>query len=96
MEMGRYSKEFKEQVVLKILNNETTIRDISTELEVHYTTVRDWVRSYRMKKDEAFPGSGNRSETDERLMKLMRENTNLKEENEFLKKAAAFFAKSQK
>ena len=94
--MSKFSKQFKEQVVLKILNEERTIREMSDELEVHYTTVRDWVRSYRKKKEEAFPGSGNRSESDDKLMKLMKENAALKEENEFLKKAAAFFAKSQK
>jgi transposase len=94
--MSKFNKQFKEQVVLKILNKESTIREMSTELEVHYTTVRDWVRSYREKKGEAFPGSGKRSESDEKLMKVMRENAELKEENEFLKKAAAFFAKNQK
>lgn len=29
-------------------------------------------------------------------MRILKENTDLKEENEFLKKAAAFFAKNQK
>jgi len=92
----RYGKELKEQAVLRILNQETTIKKISEELDVHYTTVRDWVREYRKKKDEAFPGSGHRSASDAELMKLLKENADLKEENEFLKKAAAFFAKSQK
>ena len=92
----RYGKELKEQAVLRILNQETTIKKISEELDVHYTTVRDWVREYRKKKDEAFPGSGHRSASDADLMKLLKENADLKEENEFLKKAAAFFAKSQK
>ncbi len=92
----KYGKEMKDQVVLRILNKETTIREMSEELEVHYTTVRDWVRQYRKKKDESFPGSGNRSASDAELMRLLKENTDLKEENEFLKKAAAFFAKSQK
>jgi transposase-like protein len=30
------------------------------------------------------------------MMRILKENADLKEENEFLKKAAAFFAKSQK
>jgi len=86
----------KEQVVLKILNKETTIRKMSEELGVHYTTVRDWVRQYRKKKEESFPGTGHRSASDVEMMRLLKENADLKEENEFLKKAAAFFAKSQK
>lgn len=92
----KYSKEMKEQVVLRILKEESTITEMSEELGVHYTTVRDWVRQYRKKKDESFPGSGNRSATDAEMLRILKENADLKEENEFLKKAAAFFAKSQK
>jgi len=92
----KYGKEMKEQVVLRILKEETTITEMSEELGVHYTTVRDWVRQYRKKKDESFPGSGNRSASDAEMIRILKENADLKEENEFLKKAAAFFAKSQK
>ena len=92
----KYGKETKEQAVLRILNKESTIREMSDQLGVHYTTVRDWVRQYRQKKDESFPGSGHRSPSDAEWMRLLKENAELKEENEFLKKAAAFFAKSQK
>ena len=92
----KYGKEMKEQAVLRILNEETTIREMSKELDVHYTTVRDWVRQYRKKKEESFPGSGNRSASDAEMMRILKENADLKEENQFLKKAAAFFAKSQK
>jgi len=92
----KYGKEMKEQVVLRILKEETTITEMSEELGVHYTTVRDWVRQYRKKKDESFPGTGNRSASDAEMIRILKENADLKEENEFLKKAAAFFAKSQK
>ena len=92
----KYGKEIKEQAVLRIMNGHTTIKKIAEELDVHYTTVRDWVRQYRVKKEESFPGSGHQSATDAEMMKLLKENADLKEENEFLKKAAAFFAKSQK
>ncbi len=92
----KYGKEVKEQAVLRILNKQSTIGKTAEELNVHYTTVRDWVRQYRKKKDESFPGSGNCSASEAELKKLMKENADLREENEFLKKAAAFFAKSQK
>jgi transposase len=92
----KYGKEIKEQAVLRILNGETTITKMAEELDVHYTTVRDWVRQYREKKNESFPGSGHRSASDAEMMRILKENADLKEENAFLKKAAAFFAKSQK
>lgn len=40
----KYGKEMKEQAVLRILNKESTIRKTADDLEVHYKTVREWVR----------------------------------------------------
>ena len=92
----KYGKEIKEEAVLRILNKETTISKMAEDLDVHYTTVRDWVRQYRLKKDESFPGSGKQSASDAEMRRILKENAELKMENDFLKKAAAFFAKSQK
>ncbi len=92
----KYGKEVKEEAVLRILNGESTIKKMSADLGVHYTTVRDWVRQYKEKKDESFPGSGQQSASDAEMRRLLKENADLKMENDFLKKAAAFFAKNQK
>jgi len=43
-----------------------------------------------------FPGSGHLTPEDERIRKIEKENRELREENEILKKAAAYFAKNQK
>ena len=43
----KFDKAFKEQVVLRILANESTVGDAAKELDVHYTTIRDWVRYYK-------------------------------------------------
>ena len=53
-----------------------------------------WVKRYRDKSVVPFPGSGRLSPEDERVRKLERENRDLREENEILKKAAAYFAKN--
>lgn len=95
-QQGKYDKAFKEQVVLRILAKETTVSKMAEELEVHYTTVRDWVRNYKRDGESAFPGSGNLKPEDEEVRKLRRQLADLKEENEILKKAAAYFAKNQK
>jgi len=92
----KYGKETKEEAVSRILNGESTIKKMAGDLDVHYTTVRDWVRQYRVKKGESFPGSGHQSATDAELRRLLKENADLKMENDFLKKAAAFFARNQK
>ena len=92
----KYDKAYKEQTVLKILSKEATITEMSQALNVHYTTVRDWVRSYNRDGSSSFPGSGNLKSEDDEMRRLRRELADLKEENEILKKAAAYFAKNQK
>ena len=96
MGQARYDREFKELVVRRILNGETTTAKMSRELELHYTTVRDWVQQYKQAGQNAFPGSGHLKPDDEEIRRLYKELTDLKEENAILKKAAAYFAKNQK
>ena len=63
------------------LNGETTAAEMARELELHYTTVRDWVRHYKKDGKNAFPGSGHLKPDDEEIRKLRKELADLKEEN---------------
>jgi transposase len=92
----KYDKAFKEQAVLRILAEESTVGETAKELGVHYTTVRDWVKYYQRDGGSAFPGSGNLKAEDEEMRRLRKQLADLKEENEILKKAAAYFAKNLK
>jgi transposase len=91
-----YDRKFKEQVVKRILNKETSIGKMAEELDLHYTTIRNWVRQHNRDGQDAFPGKGYLKSEDEALRKLRKELDDLKEENAILKKAAAYFAKNQK
>ena len=95
-ERRKFDKAFKEQAVLRVLSGETTVSKMVQELDVHYSTVRDWVRYYKKDGSNTFPGSGNLKPEDDEIRRLRRELADLKEENEILKKAATYFAKNQK
>lgn len=94
---NRYSQEFKEQFVLRVLSGEKKASEVAREIGVHHTSIRDWINSYQeYGSQKAFPGSGHSRDADDEVKILRRELANLKEENEILKKAAAYFAKNQR
>lgn len=92
----KFDKTFKEQVAIRVISGEISISKMADEIGVHHITVRDWVKAYKIDGINAFPGSGNLKPEDDELRKLRRQLADLKEENEILKKAAAYFAKNQK
>lgn len=92
----QYSTEFKLEAVKRIERTGEAVTKVAEELGVKPSTMQGWVNKYRQSPSAPFPGSGNLSPEDEKLRKLERENRELKEEIEILKKAAAFFAKNLK
>lgn len=93
---NHYSAEFKLEVVKRIERTKEPVSKVAADLGIKPTTLQGWVKKYKQSPNAPFPGSGNLSPEDEKLKKLERENRELKEEIEILKKAAAFFAKNLK
>ena len=54
------------------------------------------MKRYRENRDKPFVGSGRILPENEEMVRLLREVKDLREENEILKKAAAYFAKNQR
>ena len=62
---------------------------------VNATTLYTWITKYHQAESPTNKGSGEKHPYDE-LKRLRRENVQLKEERDILKKAAAYFAKNSR
>lgn len=83
-----------------VLDGPRPVSHVARELGIHDTTLGNWVREYRRRHGEGAAAASVRESVgekkSERELRLERENRKLREENEFLKKAAAFFAKEHR
>ena len=93
-----YPPEFKRQTVELSKQPNRTLQDAALELGVPYKTLLAWRKEAGLKGEQAFPGQGNVVLTadQKRIRELEKENAELREEREILKKATAFFARISK
>jgi transposase len=90
---SKYTREFKESVVELYRSSGRTATDIAGELGIDRSNLSRWVmesQEGKAKNIRVFPGQGN--PRDEELYRLRKEVADLRETNEILKKATAFFA----
>jgi transposase len=89
-----FSPEFKEEAVNLVIETSRPVAQVAKELGVHEATLGNWVNAYRREHatDELPLTVSERA----RLRELEREARELRMENEFLKKAAAYFAKDHR
>ena len=91
----RYSTEFKRQALKRADEPGVTDTLVCEELGISTRQLRRWrdlVNEYG--EVEAFPGHGN--SRDEELTQLKRELAKVKDERDFLKEAARYFARESK
>jgi len=87
----RYSEEFRLQAAKLIVEGGTTYHRASQQLGVSDWALRCWVKAFR--ESGHLPPKGQMVPMAEELKAARRELTQLRQENEILKKAAAYFAK---
>jgi len=90
----RYSAEFKREAILRASEEGMTDKAVCEELGISTRQFRRWRDELELLGKEAFPGSG--KSRDAELTALKRELAQVKKERDFLKEAAAFFAKQSK
>ncbi len=90
----RFSKEFKQEAVQMTNVAGVTITQIADELGIAPRLLGVWRKQLTTSGTKAFPGRGRPH--DEEMAALKRELARVKKERDFLKEAAAFFAKESK
>lgn len=93
--MGKYKQftpEYRVEAVKFVVEGERPIAEVARDLGINEGTLGNWVNKYRREH----PVSEQLNISDRsRLRELERENRELRMERDFLKKAAAFFAREQ-
>lgn len=87
----RYSPEYKHELVELVRRSKTSCRKIALEVGVTPALLTRWVREAEAGGSKAFPGEG--TPCDEELARTKRELARVTKERDFLKDAAAYFAK---
>lgn len=86
----RYASEYRRQMV-ELVRTGRTAEELSREFECSAQAIRNWVRQADL--DEGRREDGLTTAERDELRRLRRENLQLREEREILKKAAAWFAR---
>jgi transposase-like protein len=89
-----FTDEFKADAVQLVVQGNRPIAQVARELEINESSLGYWVKAYRAKHPD--PATASPPVEAARIARLEAENRRLAEENAFLKKAAAFFAKEQR
>ena len=87
-----YTEEFKREAVRLALSGEKSRIQVSRDLGVSNGTLTTWIAKFA--KPLRMSGKAPHLSENERIRELERENRELRQERDILKKAAAYFAKA--
>ena len=90
----RYSREFKLEAVRRANESGKPVTEVARELDISVHHLYRWRDEAAKQGDKVFPGKGKTNSQDE-LIRLRRENARLREERDILKKSLIFFAKDE-
>ena len=85
-------RKLKDQIIKLKIEEGRTARSLADEFGIPQTTIYTWVKAYKKKAATDAKFAKELADMEE-LQKLKKENAELKKEVDFLKQAAAFFAK---
>ncbi|RBW68494.1 transposase [Bacillus taeanensis] len=88
----RYDETFKQETVKYILENNKPVAQVARETGVNENTLHGWIKKYSQQPE--VKAAQTFSDSDAELKALKKQLRELEEENEILKKAMHYFAKS--
>ena len=94
----KYSKQFKLDAIQMYENGEKSMAQVERELGITDGLLAKWRDDLRQAKGptDAFPGNGNLPEQEAHIRQLERENAQLRQEKEILKKVLGIYSKDAK
>jgi transposase len=92
----KFNKEFKEEAVRLTMESDRTLVSVARSLGIHENLLYKWKRQYEEDPEGSFPGKGRLKPQEEDVMRLQKENAELRMEREILKKALAIFSRHPK
>ena len=89
----KFSAQFKAEAVQMVLETGRPVAEVARDLQINEGTLGNWVNTWRRENPEPEPDLSPMERA--RVAEMEDEIRRLRMENEFLKKAAAFFARTQ-
>jgi len=90
--VGQYSPELRAEAVRLVLEHGTTQGEVAQRLSVPKGTIANWIAAAKHGRGPV-SGAKTAQELESEIARLRKELTEVKQEREILKKAAAYFAK---
>ena len=81
----KYDPAYKLEVCKAVESGTATVSEMSKETGISDNTLYIWLKRYRENRDKPFVGSGHVLPENEEVVRLRRENRDLREEIEILK-----------
>lgn len=95
----KYDQQFKLDAVKLVIDGNRSVNDVARSLGINAETLRLWKNTYERAHGSAgaaFPGKGHLKPEDEELRRVKRQLQQAEQERDILKKALAFFSRTEK